>query len=69
MYIFQALVAMKLYKSLTHEAEQNDLEIDVTQKLKSFSRFVFCANKGKSHRFYYLSYLNVGREYILCHNR
>jgi transient receptor potential cation channel subfamily M protein 3 len=40
-YILQALVACKLLKSMAHEAEQDDLEIDVSQELRAYAR-EFC---------------------------
>ncbi len=34
-YDFQALVATKLYKSMAHEAAQDELEMDISEELRS----------------------------------
>ena len=36
--VWQALVACKLYKSMAHEAAQDDLEIDISDELRGFAK-------------------------------
>ena len=36
----KALVAFKLYKSMGHEAEEDDLEVDVANEVRSCGRLV-----------------------------
>ena len=41
--IWQALVAFKLYKSMAHEAAQDDLEVDISEEFKGYARSVYAA--------------------------
>ena len=41
-WVLQALIACKLYKSMAHEAAQDDLEIDISEEIKGHARLVFC---------------------------
>ena len=34
------MIVCKLYKSMAHEAEQDDLEIDVAEEIKACARWV-----------------------------
>lgn len=35
---FQALVACKLYRAMAHEADQDDLEIELSEEFRSYSK-------------------------------
>ena len=39
--VFQALVAFKLYKSMAHEAEDDDLEVDVANEIRRYGKWVY----------------------------
>ena len=35
--LFQALLACKLYKAMAHEADQDDLEVDISDELRKYA--------------------------------
>ena len=36
--LFQALMACKLYRAMAHEAAQDDLEVDISDELRSYAK-------------------------------
>lgn len=39
-YTTQALMACKLYKAMAHEADSDDLEVDIFEELRSYAKWV-----------------------------
>ena len=37
MFFLQALMACKLFKSMAHEADQDDLEIEIPEKIRTYA--------------------------------